>query len=404
MRASLWNYVRGYVKIQVKGVSPAKVIRQAQSSGILFWDAEVDGEGAFTAKMTVRGYRVLREQIRPWRCKTKIVEKRGIPFILHGFRDRRMLLIGGPVCLCALWVCSMFIWETRVTGCLPDQADSVVATLEEIGVRRGVLKSSIDLRTLENEIVLNNDMVAWVGARLEGTVLILDVIGQVKPPEFVEDGTPADIVASKDAMIAQITVFEGKGLVMPGDKVRAGDLLVQGIFPPAAEGESVISDAHARAEITGRIWYMATAEVSRQTRESVRTGRTESASVIEIGGMEACEDSEFENYDAERKMIRSLDGFYLPLYLMEETRYELEERTVSRDEEEMKKQAGEAAWTKATREIPPDARIVDSATTYQQTENGLRAAVVIETLENIGMESSDAKYQIPEGQGLNGNQ
>lgn len=47
MRASLWNYVRGYVKIQVKGVSPAKVIRQAQSSGILFWDAEVDGEGRF---------------------------------------------------------------------------------------------------------------------------------------------------------------------------------------------------------------------------------------------------------------------------------------------------------------------------------------------------------------------
>ena len=58
MRASLWNYARGYVKIQVKGVSPAKVIRQAQSSGILFWDAEVDGEGAFTAKMTVRGYKV----------------------------------------------------------------------------------------------------------------------------------------------------------------------------------------------------------------------------------------------------------------------------------------------------------------------------------------------------------
>ncbi len=70
-----------------------------------------------------------------------------------------------------------------------------------------------------------------------------------------------------------------------------------------------------------------------------------------------------------------------------EIRYEIESRIVQRQEDELMRLAKEASFSRASAQVPQDARIVDSETTFQATENGLIAITVIETNENISAAS-----------------
>ena len=218
---------------------------------------------------------------------------------------------------------------------------------------------------------------------LEGGRLQVEIIEESGVPEFLEDGEPRDIVASKDALLASLDVFEGTAAVQEGQKVLQGELLVEG-FQNGNGATGEIRQVRARAEAFGRVWYTGRAQAAETVVEKRRTHRTEEATAISVGSMETSEPSAFSQYDVERSRSYSMEGFYLPFSIAKEIRYEVTEQPSTRAEEEMKRQAGEAAWASAAAQIPKEARIIDSKITYARTETGVEAVAVIETLEQIG--------------------
>jgi len=381
MALSLWYSLRGYVKIQVKGSAPIRLIELARENGIPVRGIQSEGPGVLTACVTPKGFCMLRSLNRKAKCSVRIVQKSGLPFLLAGLRARPMLLWGGVAALAALYLLSGRIWRIDVSGCLHTDEAQVIEALRQEGVTEGTPIRAIDHSGLGNRLILRTKGLAWIGVTIEGTRLLVEVVEETPPPEALDDETPADIVATKKAMIASIFVYEGVAQVKEGQTVQPGQVLVSGILPH--DGRRV----RARADIAGRVWYTGKAYVSEKTFEFVRTGRVQEALAIEIAGMEAAEPADFELYDTERTVTCDGFGFFLPMTVSREIRYEIRSTAVRREEEELMRLAREASFHKATAQIPTDARIVATETTYQRTENGVIAITVVETSENIAAAS-----------------
>ncbi len=382
MALSLWYSLRGYVKIQIKGSAPIRLIELARENGIPVRGIRSEGPGVLTACVTPNGFFQLRAVNRRAKCSVRIIKRSGVPFILAGLRARPMLFWGGAAALAAVYLLSGFIWRIDISGCLNTDEKQIIDALKEEGVTEGTPVSQIDHSGLGDRLILRTSGVAWIGVTIEGTRLLVEVVEETPPPEALDDTTPADIVATKRAMIASIFVYEGEAAVKEGQTVNAGQTLVSGALTHA-EGRFV----RARADIVGRVWYTGRAFVSNETAEFVRTGRVQDAAVIEIAGMEAAEPPEFAKYDTERSISCDCSGFFLPMTVAKEIRYEIESRIVQRQEDELMRLAREASFSRASAQIPEDARIVASETTFQVTENGLIAITVIETNENISAAS-----------------
>ena len=70
-----------------------------------------------------------------------------------------------------IFILSRFIWNIEIDGNLSHTDTSIILFLREKGICTGRLKKNIDLDSLEEDLRLAYDDISWVSARIEGTVL-----------------------------------------------------------------------------------------------------------------------------------------------------------------------------------------------------------------------------------------
>ena len=112
----LWNFLVGYVVIRVEGLSLEKFINLTVSRGIHLWGIRRQNYTTLTARISIRGFRQLHSISRKIRCRIRIVDKRGLPFILFRYRNRKMLAVGMIICLLIIYGLSSFVWTVDVEG------------------------------------------------------------------------------------------------------------------------------------------------------------------------------------------------------------------------------------------------------------------------------------------------
>jgi similar to stage IV sporulation protein len=247
--------------------------------------------------MPLANYRALRHLARKSRCRVRIVDKRGWPFLCRRLRGRQMLLLGGLFFLLVIYLLSGFIWLVEVkpqNGPLRQvQPDEIIAAARAEGIKPGAYKHNLDIRALEFALEKRLPQLAWVGISLHGTRATINVVEKAKPPREEAFDQPASIVAAKDGVIKEILVINGEKRVNPGDTVRAGEILISGLLisqvpelepgqtgvslPPASQTRLV----RARGIVRARVWYEKELELNcRQVRE-MPTGQKQVTVVLQ---------------------------------------------------------------------------------------------------------------------------
>ena len=158
-----------------------------------------------------------------------------------------------------LLVMSRFVWRVEVQGTERLEPEVITAALAEYGVRSGALASGIDAKTVERQMQIRFEEIAWITVNVEGSRVTAIIEEAVPPPAVVEDGIPTNLIAAETGFITKVEVQNGNPVVKPGDSVQAGDLLVSGIMDNKV-GES--RTAHARGQVYACLLYtsaMATA-------------------------------------------------------------------------------------------------------------------------------------------------
>lgn len=391
MLYKIWNYIRGYVIINVEGYFLEKFINICLHRHITMWNVEKISNRQMLLFMYVSDFFKLRPVVKKSKCRVTILKRCGFPFFIRRYKGRKAFALGAGVFVLLLFLMTSFIWKVEIVGNSDIDSGVIVERLVSLGARPGALKSSIDTKKIADELILGVKELAWVSVDVRGTKIKVQVAERQIPPVIVKKNEPCDIYASKDGIIKSMVVKAGMKAVTEGTTVKSGQLLVTGTVPNKNEKEPS-KLVHAIAEIKARTWYEKREEVITNTTERVYGEKTRNIFYLAFLDKKIqlipgkVKFADFEK-TVEVKGLSLGRDFELPFSFITEKYTEVKslEREFSIEE------AGQIAFDKVSREIvdiiPPTAEIIKTDKTLSEAPDGKTYAVItVECIEDIGEE------------------
>ncbi len=391
MFLSIWNYLRGYVIIEVSGFSVERFLNLAAHKGIYLWDIDKTDKG-IRVKVSIKGFKMLKNAAKKTHCRIKINRKQGFPFLLHKYRKRKTLALGILFFIIALYFLSSFVWTIEIAGNERISKEDLKAYCLEVGLKPGAYKNKLDLRQIENSFLNKFNDISWISINIKGTKAKVELTETILKPQMIDRNTPCDIIASKDGLIVSIVTNAGTPKVKQKDVVEKGDILVSGQLLIGEEGAETVRYVHAAAEVKAKLWYELKLEEDIKYNEKIYTGQTKKSYSINVLNQKFNIPTTSIDYTTYDKItnIKRLDlggDFNLPFALVidEYREYKLNEKT--RSVEEVKSLIQSKLDKLIKEKFNESVEIADKNIQYTNEGNKVVADIVITTIERIDQEA-----------------
>lgn len=382
----LLNYILGYVNIRVEGFFIERFINICISKKILLWNMKREKSTILYANIGIQDYKKLKNIAKKTKTRINIQSKKGMPFLLHRYRKRKIFVGLLAIIFITLFMMSKFIWNIEIKGNTRISKTEIMEELNKNGLKIGTYKRKLNANSVINKVRLDRGDIAWIGIDIEGTNAIVEIKETSEAPELIDENEYCNIVSNKEGMITKINVQNGTAVVKEGDIVKEGDTLVLGYLEGKYTG---IRYVHAKADIEAKIWYSKKEKVFLKQQIQVPTGATEQKYTLNINNFKINfykTLSKFENYDTinENKKLMLFSNFYLPIELIKKTNceYKYEEKIYT--EEELTQITQEKIEKELEEEIVQTENIINKQTNIYPNEDYIEVEVIYEVLENIG--------------------
>ena len=226
----LLRYIFGYIRVTVEGYYIERFINICTTNKILIWNLKREKGVKLHLNIGIQDFYRAIEISKKVKCRMKIEKKRGIPFIINKYRKRKTFLLSLIIILVGLYISSNYIWNIEIRTEDNLQLDNIEQDIEEVGLKIGMRKSQVDVEDIVNKIRLKRNDISWIGINLKGTNAIVKVVKAKEAPEIINEKDYCNIVAEKGGIITKIIAQNGTAQVKVGDKVEAGQVLIQGIM------------------------------------------------------------------------------------------------------------------------------------------------------------------------------
>ena len=380
------SFLLGFVKISVEGYYIERFINICKNNKITIWNLKRSSNIALMLNVRINEFREVCKIAKKTGCKLKIKNKRGLPFLLHRYKKRKIFLILLLLVILIIGLSSMFVWNVDISIEDNQELENISKDIENAGLKTGVLKSKIDTKEIVNKIRLEREDVAWMGIELKGTNAIVKLVKADKAPEIVDENEYCNIVSNKTGIITKINAQEGTAAVKVGDTVKEGDVLINGWMEGKFTGVRYV---HAKGEIEARVWYTKSKKIPYTLTDTEETGNEENKYRIKFGNFQINfpkKYSKFKIYDTieTESKIKLFSDFYLPISIIKTTYKEQEEVQKTYTVEEAKNIGINELEEELEKEIENKDNIVNkNINTYEQAD-GVEVYVTYEVLESIG--------------------
>lgn len=266
----IW-YLKGYVRIRITGYSPERFLNACRYKNIYIWDLKRVC-GSYEMNLTIDGFRRLKEIVRKTGTKVCIIRRSGLPFLLHRYRKRHILLSGFLICASLILFMTRFIWGIDISGNLSYTDDTLKRFLSSENVKDGMKKSDVNCRKIVQDLRKKYDRIIWVSASVDGCRLVIRI--KENEDDFTDSSKISsdnneegkDIIADTDCTIVDIITRTGTPMVQRGTKVKKGAILVSGQIPICNDEKEITGYRlkNADADITGEKAITYQKELTRQ--------------------------------------------------------------------------------------------------------------------------------------------
>ena len=385
----LINYILGYVNISVEGYFIERFMNICISKKILLWNIKREKSTFLHANVGIKNFKRLKEIARKTKCKISIKEKKGLPFILHKHKKRKILLILLILFFILLFALSNFIWNIEIIGTENISKTEIMETLKEEGLSIGMLKSKVDTQKIINSLRLDRDDIAWVGIGITGTNATVKIIEADLKPEIIDENDYCNIVSDKEGIIVNVTAKNGTPVVKKDDVVKKGSTLIAGYIEGKYTGTRYV---HSEGEILAKVWYSKKDTISTKQQEYTNTGKSESKYSIRIKNFVINLYKtlpNFQNYDTivEEKKLKIFSNFYLPIEIIKNTYNETETKEIEYTVEQAKEILIKKIEEELKEQIQDEEKIKNKqVNVYPKEEGSIEIEVIYEVLETIGID------------------
>lgn len=195
----------------------------------------------------------------------------GMPVVLSVLCKRPALVLGALLFAGWMFYSTGIVWDIRIEGAEKTDVSKITELLETLDFGIGTYFPATDFNALHAKYAAAQQDIAWLSVYMNGTIAEVQVRElwedeRVKPQKNVY----ANVVATEDGVVEEITAFEGQPCVKPGDVVRKGQLLISGVI--LHKDESVRYE-YATGEVVCRTAYPICVEIKTKQEKKSYTGR-----------------------------------------------------------------------------------------------------------------------------------
>ena len=382
----LLKYILGYIRISVEGYYIERFINICTNNKIMIWNIKKDKNAKIYLNIGTNDFREITKIAKKVKCKVKIVKKKGLPFLLHRYKKRKIFLGFLLVIIILIGISSNFLWNIEVQTENNQEFENIYQDLKDSGLKTGILKAKIDTKGIINQVRLKRDDIAWMGIELKGTNAIVKIVKADEKPEIIDEEEYCNIVSDKAGIITKINVQNGMAAVKVGDTVNVGETLVNGWMEGKYTG---IRYVHAKAEIEAKVWYTKQTKILYNTTERSDTGNEEVSYGIKFNNFKINLPkglSKFKIYDTieEEKKIKLFSDFYLPISVIKTINKEVKEEQKSYTVEEAINLGIQELEEQLEKEIEDKSKITNKNINTYPKDDGVEVYVTYEVTQQIG--------------------
>ena len=394
MLNKFFNFLKGYVIIEISGQNPERFINICLKRGIQLSGVERRG-GALVTRVYIRDFKRIPAVRRKTKVKIRILKKRGIKNFFKRYKKRAAFAICAVLCAAAVYQVFNHIWAIEINGVKNTDISRVAALLEENGIYIGAPKSALPpVGDIKNNILNQYPEISWLWVYTEGSKVRVEIFERRVPHKMIDKHIPCDIVSTGEGVIAKVTAKAGDAAVSEGDAVKRGDTLISGHVRAFRDGEEEkYLSVHALGEVLA--YTMRTAEKDEPLYDEIRppTGAVKRYVTLEIFGKKydlfRNQAADYADYDIKTDCYElKLPMFgYTGLALTSRKHIEVAPEKIPVSEELAVERARDALEEEIGNTLTPFAQKTDERVEYSAVGGDtIRVKCTMSFIENIGTE------------------
>lgn len=234
-RLSLLAFFVGRVTLSCDARHSTELLNLCLRHSIAYADLKQAQDGRLFLSMSYSAAEKLKTLCQAYGISITTVRSLGIRETGRFLLKRPGLPVGILISVLIAVVSSTHLWEIRVTGNSALSKSEVVSELSEAGLSLFDYVPRIDVDSIENRLLLCSERISWISINLIGNVAEVQ-IREKAAPDSIGDDSPANLVAECDGVIVSVEVLRGNILTRAGQAVRAGEVLVSGVYDSLTQG------------------------------------------------------------------------------------------------------------------------------------------------------------------------
>ncbi|ONI39171.1 hypothetical protein AN639_10395 [Candidatus Epulonipiscium fishelsonii] len=391
MFISLWNYFNGYVVVEISGAKIERFINGALRDGNTFWDVS-HKEDSVILKTTLDGFKNLKSVAYRSKCRIRILDKKGLPFLGFRYRKRKLLMLGSLIFVGFMYMLTSFVWLVEINGTHTLEETNIIETLKKGGYTTGKLKWNLDLRQAEQYLVDAYPEILWSAISFEGTKLNVQITEAVPKPIIHDETIPTDIIAKRDGIITYIATNTGIPKVKKGDTVKKGDVLVSGTVAIDSDVMTGVRYVPSSAVVSAQTSYLLEAKLPiEQIKKSYINEGTKSTFGIQIFDMQIPlikNKMDAEEYDTlvTIHQLKLTNYFPLPFYWIRNDKVPYASEIILNEEQDVKDNLEGKLHDELRRKITDTGKIISTNLTFEQADGYIIGRLQALVHEDIGAE------------------
>ena len=223
-------FLFGYRRIEADADSRTAVMDICLRNEITYVSFRYEKDGAISFITSYRSAKRLLQVAQAEGVRIRILQGGGLPHLIWKHRHRAGLAVGVLLATVLIFLSGRVVWDIRVMGNETMTESEVRAELAECGLFVGSYIPHVHASELENRVLMTSDRISWISIYLDGTVAKVQVIEHTEAPPKEDLSRPANLIASCDGQIELIQLYRGNCVVKQGQAVKAGELLVSGVY------------------------------------------------------------------------------------------------------------------------------------------------------------------------------
>lgn len=215
---------------------------------------QIDKKEKFCFSICVNDFKKIHTIVRKTGICPHIEKKMGFPFVFYHLIRNWTFSSGFVFFLVLLALMSSFVWEISFHGQSTYTKETLQKTVNELGIHRGMKRNRLNCDDIEKGLRQKYPDISWVSAEEKGSRLVISIKEAEKVVKRQSEEMPCHLIALEDGIVKELSVNRGIALVKKGQKVKKGQILIQGIIPITDDGDQVVEKMPVTAKGTIKLY------------------------------------------------------------------------------------------------------------------------------------------------------